>query len=267
MGTAKEEEPPKRQVFLGTCPIGDGRRRSARPRARAGPPQYSDDDEEPPPPSRAGSRGGRWTKTRLPRAPGEIRLAAARWATAAEEAEEAGRRRGVQNRNAIASMASHWFVRAQEEKKEDDEELPERLKGCDKELVKRIEQEVIDSGSPVTFEDVAGLADAKRSIRRWSSGRCSVLNYLRGSGPCRGHAAVRAAGDWKNAHWKGHCVVVGSHVLLDQCLVFDVEVDRRVRGSWCGRCSLSLAIRAVRGVYRRGRFITQSAQFERERGF
>ena len=66
-------------------------------------------------------------------------------------------------RHAIAE--GHRFIRAQEEKKDDDEELPERLKGCDKELVKRIEQEVIDSGSPVTFEDVAGLADAKRSIQ------------------------------------------------------------------------------------------------------
>ena len=70
----------------------------------------------------------------------------------------------------------------QEEKKEDDEELPERLKGCDKELVKRIEQEVIDSGSPVTFEDVAGLADAKRSIQEmviWPMQRPELFTGLR----------------------------------------------------------------------------------------
>ena len=79
-------------------------------------------------------------------------------------------------------MASHWFIRAQEEKKEDDEELPERLKGCAKELVKRIEQEVIDSGSPVTFEDVAGLADAKRSIQEmviWPMQRPELFTGLR----------------------------------------------------------------------------------------
>ena len=83
-------------------------------------------------------------------------------------------------RNAIAE--GHWFVCAQEEKKDDDEELPERLKGCDKELVKRIEQEVIDSGSPVTFEDVAGLADAKRSIQEmviWPMQRPELFTGLR----------------------------------------------------------------------------------------
>ena len=80
------------------------------------------------------------------------------------------------------AAGDHRFIRAQEEKKEDDEELPERLKGCDKELVKRIEQEVIDSGSPVTFEDVAGLADAKRSIQEmviWPMQRPELFTGLR----------------------------------------------------------------------------------------
>ena len=56
------------------------------------------------------------------------------------------------------------------------------MKGCDKELVKRIEQEVIDSGSPVTFEDVAGLADAKRSIQEmviWPMQRPELFTGLR----------------------------------------------------------------------------------------
>ena len=75
------------------------------------------------------------------------------------------RSRSAARRPTRNAIEGHRSIRAQEEKKEDDEELPERLKGCDKELVKRIEQEVIDSGSPVTFEDVAGLADAKRSIQ------------------------------------------------------------------------------------------------------
>ena len=100
-------------------------------------------------------------------------------------------------------MASHWSIRAQEEKKEDDEELPERLKGCDKELVKRIEQEVIDSGSPVTFEDVAGLADAKRSIQEmviWPMQRPELFTGLRAVP--KGMLVIWTARDWKNFNWE-----------------------------------------------------------------
>ena len=46
-----------------------------------------------------------------------------------------------------------------------EDELPERLKGCDPELVKRIEQEIMHSGAMTTFDDVAGLDDAKKSIK------------------------------------------------------------------------------------------------------
>ena len=142
MGTTKEEEPPKRRSF-GDVP--DRRRappQRARPRApRYGPPQYSDNDEEPPAPSRGfrAAGGGQRRGFRVPRA------------------RSASPQPGGQQQQKKQKK--------QDEKKEEEEELPERLKGCDKELVKRIEQEVIDSGSPVTFEDVAGLADAKRSIQ------------------------------------------------------------------------------------------------------
>lgn len=43
-------------------------------------------------------------------------------------------------------------------------ELPERLKGCDPVLVERIENDIIDRGDPITFEDIAGLAFAKKCV-------------------------------------------------------------------------------------------------------
>ncbi|KAH8070429.1 ATPase [Aureococcus anophagefferens] len=46
---------------------------------------------------------------------------------------------------------------AEEKKPEGEDELPERLKGCDPELVKRIEREIMHSGAMTTFDDVAGL--------------------------------------------------------------------------------------------------------------
>ena len=160
MGT-KEEEPPKRRSF-GDVP--DRRRQPpqrARPRApRYGPPQYSDEEDEPPPPSRGGFRaagGGQRRGFRVPRA------------RSASPQPGSGQQQQKKQKK-------------QEEKKEEEEELPERLKGCDKELVKRIEQEVIDSGSPVTFEDVAGLADAKRSIQEmviWPMQRPELFTGLR----------------------------------------------------------------------------------------
>ena len=43
-------------------------------------------------------------------------------------------------------------------------ELPEKLKGCDPVLVERIENEIIDRGDPITFDDIAGLAFAKKCV-------------------------------------------------------------------------------------------------------
>jgi SpoVK/Ycf46/Vps4 family AAA+-type ATPase len=43
-------------------------------------------------------------------------------------------------------------------------ELPEELKGCDPQLVERIEQEIIDRGDPVAFDDIAGLKFQKGAV-------------------------------------------------------------------------------------------------------
>lgn len=46
----------------------------------------------------------------------------------------------------------------------EEEEVPEKLKGCDPVLVERIENDIIDRGDPITFDDIAGLAFAKKCV-------------------------------------------------------------------------------------------------------
>lgn len=45
-----------------------------------------------------------------------------------------------------------------------EDKLPEELKGCDPVLIERIENEIIDRGQPTTFDDIAGLEFAKKTI-------------------------------------------------------------------------------------------------------
>ncbi|KAJ1449805.1 P-loop containing nucleoside triphosphate hydrolase protein [Pelagophyceae sp. CCMP2097] len=63
-----------------------------------------------------------------------------------------------------------------------EDELPEALKGCDAELVKRIESEIMDQRMSTTFDDIAGLDDAKRSITEmviWPMQRPELFTGLR----------------------------------------------------------------------------------------
>ncbi|KAL7434235.1 hypothetical protein ACHAXH_005268 [Discostella pseudostelligera] len=46
----------------------------------------------------------------------------------------------------------------------DDDELPEELRGLDKELIEKINNEIVDSGEQVTFDDIAGLKHAKETV-------------------------------------------------------------------------------------------------------
>ena len=46
----------------------------------------------------------------------------------------------------------------------DEEELPEELRGLDKELIEKINNEIVDNGQKVTFEDIAGLENAKNTV-------------------------------------------------------------------------------------------------------
>ncbi len=66
--------------------------------------------------------------------------------------------------------------------KEDDSDLPEELKGLDKELIAKIENEIVDSGDPITFKDIAGLHDAKQTVMElvcWPMKRPDLFTGLR----------------------------------------------------------------------------------------
>ena len=64
----------------------------------------------------------------------------------------------------------------------DDGELPEELQHLDKELVKKIENEIIESGDTVAFDDIAGLEDAKQTVQEvvcWPMKRPDLFTGLR----------------------------------------------------------------------------------------
>jgi SpoVK/Ycf46/Vps4 family AAA+-type ATPase len=65
---------------------------------------------------------------------------------------------------------------------EDEDDLPEELKRFGKDLVEKIENEIMDSGDPVTFQDIAGLADAKQTVQEvvcWPMKRPDLFTGLR----------------------------------------------------------------------------------------
>ena len=69
-----------------------------------------------------------------------------------------------------------------ENKGEEEDELPEELQHLDKELVKKIQNEIMESGDRVTFDDIAGLADAKKTVREvvcWPMKRPDLFTGLR----------------------------------------------------------------------------------------
>ena len=64
----------------------------------------------------------------------------------------------------------------------DDEELPEELQHLDKELVKKIQNEIMESGDMITFDDIAGLDDAKQTVQEvvcWPMKRPDLFTGLR----------------------------------------------------------------------------------------
>lgn len=65
---------------------------------------------------------------------------------------------------------------------EEDDELPEELQHLDKELVKKIQNEIMESGDMVTFDDIAGLDDAKQTVQEvvcWPMKRPDLFTGLR----------------------------------------------------------------------------------------
>jgi len=70
----------------------------------------------------------------------------------------------------------------QEKETSDDDELPEALKGLDKELIEKIQNEIMESGDTVTFDDIAGLEDAKQTVQElvcWPMKRPDLFTGLR----------------------------------------------------------------------------------------
>jgi SpoVK/Ycf46/Vps4 family AAA+-type ATPase len=66
--------------------------------------------------------------------------------------------------------------------KDEDDELPEELQHLDKELVKKIQNEIMESGDTVTFDDIAGLEDAKATVQEvvcWPMKRPDLFTGLR----------------------------------------------------------------------------------------
>lgn len=65
---------------------------------------------------------------------------------------------------------------------DDDEDLPEELKRYGKDLVDKIRNEIMDSGEKITFDDIAGLEDAKTTIQEivcWPMKRPDLFTGLR----------------------------------------------------------------------------------------
>jgi SpoVK/Ycf46/Vps4 family AAA+-type ATPase len=65
---------------------------------------------------------------------------------------------------------------------DDDDELPEELQHLDKELVKKIQNDIMVTGDTITFDDIAGLPDAKATILEvvcWPMKRPDLFTGLR----------------------------------------------------------------------------------------
>lgn len=64
----------------------------------------------------------------------------------------------------------------------DENDLPEELRGLDKELIAKIEHEIVDSGESVSFRDIAGLESAKQTVMElvcWPMKRPDLFTGLR----------------------------------------------------------------------------------------
>jgi len=65
---------------------------------------------------------------------------------------------------------------------EEEEDIDPRLKSCDKELIEKIEMEIVYHGDPISFQDIAGLTFAKRSVTElilWPMQRPDIFTGLR----------------------------------------------------------------------------------------
>ena len=89
---------------------------------------------------------------------------------------------GSHKRGPTGGQTARPSSRSGEKKDTDDDDLPEALKGLDKELIEKIENEILDSGDIVTFDDIAGLDHAKATVQElvcWPMKRPDLFTGLR----------------------------------------------------------------------------------------
>lgn len=88
----------------------------------------------------------------------------------------------TKKKGAVLSNGGATVARTTSSKSEEDEELPEALKGLDKELIEKIQNEIMEAGESVSFDDIAGLDDAKQTVRElvcWPMKRPDLFTGLR----------------------------------------------------------------------------------------
>jgi len=93
----------------------------------------------------------------------------------------------VHNPNSINNSSMCMTVQSQKSSNNNPEiqDLPEELRHLDKDLVQKILSEIIDNGDKVTFDDIAGLSNAKQTVMElicWPMKRPDLFTGLR-SGP------------------------------------------------------------------------------------
>ena len=94
---------------------------------------------------------------------------------------------GNNNNTSSAASTQQKQTKQQTQKKndnndDDEDDLPEELKRFGKELVQKIENEIMHGGEPTTFDDIAGLQDAKQTIQEvicWPMKRPDLFTGLR----------------------------------------------------------------------------------------
>ena len=65
---------------------------------------------------------------------------------------------------------------------DEEDELPEELQRYGKDLVSKIENEIMESGDRITFDDIAGLDDQKQTVQEivcWPMKRPDLFTGLR----------------------------------------------------------------------------------------
>ena len=95
----------------------------------------------------------------------------------------AGNKQGGKKPSAVVNKATSQQKQKQsDENNDEDDDLPEELKRFGKDLVEKIESEIMYGGDPTTFEDIAGLDDAKQTIQEvicWPMKRPDLFTGLR----------------------------------------------------------------------------------------